>query len=270
MQNNLDVLRELNSTIATLITDEYQNTINQLTEEINGLKKKICFELYKSFQQMESEQRPFTQRVLSDHLDSMGTVVGFPPRHPIHWLKDHTLEHNYMEISFNQQELAMEFNQEMLNYITDSIKEQLAEIEGQISKAIDGHVAKIRQELTSQLKETSSDPRLLMANYIASSVPNPSLTLKEHRQFYLVRDGKRVNKSDLVKSVQMETQPWYTLGMGKKSVTAYELNYTSFQGIVQDSNDRCLTNITNTIKNYFEGKLPEQISNLYQQTCQIK
>jgi hypothetical protein len=262
---NVNLIALRSASLATI--DRLQTN---LTEELNLDIREIQDSLSKSFRQFlldkEQERMPFLQRVMTSHIENMEDERGFPPRHPIHWLKSKLEFSSTGVLQFDFKKDAESFM--ALNEIETEIKAQLRSKQQATIRIVNRSIRSMQQDLAAKIQPVAKARRIISTEYINSFLQTDRLIIKAVDRFYFVSMGARFNpKQELIYS-EVCVRPTGIFDRNKDGDKPTQLKYAiscdRLLDVVNESIDRAVRQIQQQAQAYLTADLVAQIELLFQ------
>lgn len=231
--------------------------------DLDAIKDRINQAFRQFLLAQEQERMPFLQRVITSHLENMENERGFPPRHPIHWVKSKLEFSSSGVLEFDTDRETELFIQAALQHIEAEIKDQLQTKQQAILQLIDRRIIELQQDLSQEIQSVAQARKIIATEYVNSFIRPHQLTLKAVDWFYFVSDGVRFDPHQEASYNQVCVRPGSRLGLGKQSQLRFAVSCDRLQNIVDRSLERSIGQLKQQSNEYLMGNLSDRIEELF-------
>jgi hypothetical protein len=260
MISNLDEVRKDSFLMIERLRSEIEREIKF---DLADIKEQIN----KSFRQFllaeEQDRMPFIQRVITSHLGNLENERGFPPRHPIHWVKSQLEFSSSGVLEFDTDLETEGFIQAALEHIETEVKEQLQTKQQVILQTINRRISELQQEISKGISSVAQAKKIIAAEYVNSFIQTDKLSLKAVDRFYFVSDGMRFEPHQEASYNQVCVRPGSRIGIGKQSQIRFAVSCDRLLDIVNQSLDRSIGQLQQQTSEYLQGDLPDRVDELF-------
>jgi hypothetical protein len=262
--------RILNANLNTVRKDSFlaiERLRSEVAEEIKFGLAEIKDLINKSFRQFllsqEQEKMPFLQRVVTAHLENMESERGFPPRHPIHWVKSKLEFSSSGVLEFDTERDTEKFIQSALKHIEADVKEQLQLKQQAILQLVNQRILELQGEIGRGIQAIAQEKKIIASEYVNGFIRTNQLTLKALDRFYFVSDGQRFDPHQEASYNQVCVRPGSRLGWGKQSPLKFAVSCDRLLDIVNQSLQRSIDQLQQQSQAYLTGELPDRVAELF-------
>jgi hypothetical protein len=260
MLSNLDEVRKDSFLAVERLRSEVDSEIKF---DLTDIKEQIN----KSFRQFllseEQDRMPFLQRVITSHVENLENERGFPPRHPIHWLKSKLEFSSSGVLEFDTDRETGSFIQAALQHIEAEVKEQLQAKQQAIVKLIERQIIDLQQEISNAISSVAQAKKIIATEYVNSFLQTNKLALKAADRFYFVSDGKRFDPQQEASYNQVCVRPGSRIGIGKQSQIRFAVSCDRLLDIVNQSLDRAIGQIQQQTTEYLQSDVRDRLDELF-------
>jgi hypothetical protein len=262
--------RILNANLNTVRKDSFlaiERLRSEVAAEINFILPEIQEIINKSFRQFllsqEQEKMPFLQRVVTSHIENMENERGFPPRHPIHWIKSKLEFSSSGVLEFDTERDTESFIQSALKHIEADVKEQLQSKQQAIGQLVNKRLVELQGEIGRGIQAIAQEKKIIASEYVNGFIRTNQLTLKALDRFYFVSDGQRFDPHQEASYNQVCVRPGSRLGWGKQSPLKFAVSCDRLLDIVNQSLQRSIDQLQQQSQAYLTGELPDRVAELF-------
>jgi hypothetical protein len=188
---------------------------------------------------------------------------GFPPRHPIHWIKSKLEFSSSGVLEFDTERDTESFIQSALKHIEADVKEQLQSKQQAIGQLVNKRLVELQGEIGRGIQAIAQEKKIIASEYVNGFIRTNQLTLKALDRFYFVSDGQRFDPHQEASYNQVCVRPGSRLGWGKQSPLKFAVSCDRLLDIVNQSLQRSIDQLQQQSQAYLTGELPDRVAELF-------